>query len=128
MNIHKGSLKVIFKRKFALNSPNLCITLKKKKGKGKRRKIELIRSRLGSFIIKRGSFVRFMCKVSFCILFIWVCLIIYITLGLVLRQFRFSLRVFKLSSRFFLRDYVKAVLDIFPMDLTRRICETIKGS
>ena len=88
----------------------------------------MIRSRLGLFIIKRGSFVRFMCKVTFCILFIWVGLIIYITLGLVLRQFRFSLRVFKLSSRFFLRDYVKAVLDIFPMDLTRRICETIKGS
>ena len=50
-----------------------------------------------------------MCKVSFWIFFIWVSLIISITLGLVLRQFRFSLRVFKLSSRFFLRDYVKAV-------------------
>ena len=36
MNIHKGSLKVIFKRKFALNSPNLCITLKKKKKKKKK--------------------------------------------------------------------------------------------
>ena len=36
-------------------------------------------------------------------------MIISITLGLVLRQFRFSLPVFKLSSRFFLRDYVKAV-------------------
>ena len=42
-----------------------------------------------------------MCKVSFWIFFIWVCLIISITLGLVLRQFRFSLRVFKLSSRFY---------------------------
>ena len=48
-------------------------------------------------------------KVSFRILFIWVCLIISITLDLVLRQFRFSLRVFKLSSRFFVRDYVKAI-------------------
>ena len=37
-------------------------------------------------------------------------MIISITLGLVLRQFRFSLRVLKLSSRFFLRDYVKATL------------------
>ena len=50
-----------------------------------------------------------MCKVSFWILFIWACLIISITLDLVLRQFRFSLRVFKLSSRFFVRDYVKAI-------------------
>ena len=50
-----------------------------------------------------------MCEVSFWIFFIWVCLIISITLGLVLRQFRFSLRVFKLSSRFFLHDYVEAV-------------------
>ena len=50
-----------------------------------------------------------MCKVSFCILFIWFYLIISITLDLVLRHFNFSLRVFKLSSRFFLRDYVKAV-------------------
>ena len=41
-----------------------------------------------------------MCKVSFWILFIWVYLIISITLDLVLRQFRFSLRVFNLSSRF----------------------------
>ena len=41
------------------------------------------------------------CKVSFLIFFIWVCLIIYITLSLGLRQLRFSLRVFKLSSRFF---------------------------
>ena len=49
-----------------------------------------------------------MCKVSFWILFIWAYLIISITLDLVLRQFRFSLRVFKLSSRFFVRDYVKA--------------------
>ena len=60
-------------------------------------------------MIKRDSFVRFMCKVSFCILFIWVCLIIFITLDLVLHQFMFRLRVFKLSSRFFQRDYVKAV-------------------
>ena len=50
-----------------------------------------------------------MCKVSFWILFIWVCLIISITLDLVLRQFRFSLRVFRLSSYFFQPDYVKAV-------------------
>ena len=42
-----------------------------------------------------------MCRVSYCILLIWVCLIISITLDLVLRQFRFSLRVFKLSSRFY---------------------------
>ena len=41
-----------------------------------------------------------MCKVSFWILFIWVYLIISITLDLVLRQSRFSLRVFNLSSRF----------------------------
>ena len=41
-----------------------------------------------------------MCKVSLWILFIWVYLIISITLDLVLRQFRFSLRVFNLSSRF----------------------------
>ena len=54
-----------------------------------------------------------MCKVLFLILFIWVCLIISITLDLVLRQFRFSLRVFNLNSRFFLRDYVKAVLYYF---------------
>ena len=60
-------------------------------------------------MIKRDSFVRFMCKVLFCILFIWVCLIICITLDLVLHQFMFRLRVFKLSSRFFQRDYVKAV-------------------
>ena len=41
MNIHKGSLKVIFKRKFALNSPNLCITLKKtKQNKTKQNKKE----------------------------------------------------------------------------------------
>ena len=86
---------------------------KKKKGKEKRRKIELIRLRQGSFIIKRGSFACFMCKVLFLILFIWVCLIISITLDLVLRQFRFSLRVFNLNSRFFLRDYVKAVLYYF---------------
>ena len=50
-----------------------------------------------------------MCKVSFWILFIWAYLIISITLDLVLRQFRFSLRVFRLSSYFFQRDYVKAV-------------------
>ena len=86
---------------------------KKKKGKEKRRNIELIRLRQGSFIIKRGSFARFMCKVSFWILFIWVCLIISITLGWVLRQFRFSLRVFNLNSCFFLRVYVKAVLYYF---------------
>ena len=54
-----------------------------------------------------------MCKVSFWILFIWVCLFISITLDLVLRQFRFSLRVFNLNSHFFLRDYVKAVLYYF---------------
>ena len=60
-------------------------------------------------MIKRDSFVRFMCKVSFCILFIWVCLIICFTLDLVLHQFMFRLRVFKLSSRFFQPDYVKAV-------------------
>ena len=40
MNIHKGSLKVIFKRKFALNSPNLCITLRKKKKKKKKKERE----------------------------------------------------------------------------------------
>ena len=51
-----------------------------------------------------------MCRVSYCILLIWVCLIISITLDLVLRQFRFSLRSFNLSSRFFVRDYVNAVL------------------
>ena len=52
-------------------------------------------------MIKCDSFVRFMCKVLFCILFIWVCLIICITLDLVLHQYMFRLRVFKLSSRFF---------------------------
>ena len=48
MNIHKGSLKVILKRKFALNSPNLCITLKKKKMKGKKEEnwIDQITSRI----------------------------------------------------------------------------------
>ena len=51
-----------------------------------------------------------MCRVSYCILLIWVCLIISITLDLVLRQFRFSLRSFNLSSRFFVRDYINAVL------------------
>ena len=51
-----------------------------------------------------------MCRVSYCILLIWVCLIISITLDLVLRQFRFSLRSFNLSSRFFVRDYVNALL------------------
>ena len=55
-----------------------------------------------------------MCRVSFWILFIWVCLIISITLDLVLRQFRFSLRSFNLNSRFFFFfDYVKAVLYYF---------------
>ena len=100
-------MKVVFDRKFALNSPTSV--LNKKKERKKRRKIELIRLRWRSFMIKRDSFVRFMCKVSFCILFIWVCLIICITLDLVLHQFTFRLRVFKLSSRFFQRDYVKAV-------------------
>ena len=51
--------------------------------------------------------------VSFCILFIWVCLIISIRLDLVLRQFRFSLSLFNLSSRFFVRDYVKAAFHHF---------------
>ena len=41
-----------------------------------------------------------MCKVLFCILFIWVCFIISITLDLVLRQVRFGLRLYKLSSPF----------------------------
>ena len=54
-----------------------------------------------------------MCTVSFCILFIWVCLIISIPLDLVLRQFRFSLSLFNLSSRFFVRDYVKAAFHHF---------------
>ena len=92
-------MKVVFDRKFALNSPTSV--LNKKKERKKRRKIELIRLRWRSFMIKRDSFVRFMCKVSFCILFIWVCLIICITLDLVLHQYMFRLRVFKLSSRFF---------------------------
>ena len=43
-----------------------------------------------------------MCRVSFCIWLIWVGLIISITLDLVLRQLRFSLRLFNMSSRFFL--------------------------
>ena len=92
-------MKVVFDRKFALNSPTSV--LNKKKERKKRRKIELIRLRWRSFMIKRDSFVRFMCKVSFCILFIWVCLIICITLDLVLHQYMFRLHVFKLSSRFF---------------------------
>ena len=58
-----------------------------------------------------------MCKVSFWILFILACLIISITLDLVLRQFRFSLRVFRLSSYFSQRDYVKAVfITLFRFD------------
>ena len=58
-----------------------------------------------------------MCKVSFWILFIWAYLIISITLDLVLRQFRFSLRVFRLSSYFSQRDYVKAVfITLFRFD------------
>ena len=56
-----------------------------------------------------------MCTVSFCILFIWVCLIISIPLDLVLRQFRFSLSLFNLSSRFFVRDYVKAAFHHFVL-------------
>ena len=72
MNIHKGCVKVLLDGKFALNSPTSALNPKKKKKK--RRNIELIRLRQESFIVKRGSFVRFICKVSFCILFIWVCL------------------------------------------------------
>ena len=53
MNIHKGSVKVLLDRKFALNSPTSALNKKKKKkkkkGKVKRRKIELIRLRRGSF-------------------------------------------------------------------------------
>ena len=37
-------------------------------------------------------------------------------IGLVLHQFRPSLRLFNLSSRFFVRDYVKAVLPLFRFD------------
>ena len=73
MNIHKGCAKVLLDRKFALNSPTSAL-----KDKIKRRNIELIRLRQESFIVKRVSFVRFICQVSFCILFIWVCLIISI--------------------------------------------------
>ena len=36
-------------------------------------------------------------------------MIISVNLDLVLRQFRFSLHVFKTGSRLFLRDYVEAV-------------------
>ena len=55
MNIHKGYVKVLFDSKFALNSPTSALNSKKKKkkkrkkGKVKRRKIELIRLRRGSF-------------------------------------------------------------------------------
>ena len=85
-NIHKGSLKLVLNSKSGLNS---------------RAPTSALRLRYGSPIIERGSFVRFTCKVSFWILYIWVCLIIYTTLCWFLRQFRFSLRAFKMSSRFF---------------------------
>ena len=54
MNIHKGCVKVLLDRKFALNSPASALNSKKKKrkrkkGMVKRRKIELIRLRRGSF-------------------------------------------------------------------------------
>ena len=54
MNIHKGCVKVLLDRKFALNSPTSALNSKKekkekKKKKVKRRKIELIRLRRGSF-------------------------------------------------------------------------------
>ena len=56
INFYKGSLKVVFNRS-VLNSPTSALNKKKiKKGKEKSRKTEFIRS----FIIKRGSFVRFM--------------------------------------------------------------------
>ena len=44
INFYKGFVKVVFDRKFALNSPASALN-KKKKGKVKRRKIELIRLR-----------------------------------------------------------------------------------
>ena len=62
-NIHKGSVKLVLNSKSGLNSPTSALRL-----------------RYGSLIIEHGSFERFTCKVSFLILFIWVCLIIYITL------------------------------------------------
>ena len=43
INFYKGFVKAVFDRKFALNSP--ASALNKKKGKVKRRKIELIRLR-----------------------------------------------------------------------------------
>ena len=47
-NIHKGSVKLVLNSKFGLNSPTCALRLC-----------------YGSLIIERGSFVRFMCKVSF---------------------------------------------------------------
>ena len=52
------------------------------------------------------SFLRFhfaLCSFGF----VWWSLLL---IGLVLHQFRLSLRLFNLSSRFFVRDYVKAVI------------------
>ena len=86
INFYKGSVKVVFNRS-ALNSPTSALNKKKLKKE---------RKRVGNVVPLYVSCERF-------------------HLDLVLRQFRFSLptRVFKMSSRFFLHDYVKAVFCYF---------------
>ena len=112
MNIHKGCVKVLLDRKFALNSPTSGLnSKKKKKRKGKKEEnwINQITSRiilLLNVVPLYISFLRF--HFAFCSFgFVRWSLILK---GLVLHQFRLSLRLFNLSSRFFVRDYVKAVI------------------
>ena len=117
MNIHKGCVKVLLDRKFSLNFPTSALNSKKKKKKKEKRKgkneenwINQITSRiilLLNVVPLYVSFLRF--HFVFCRSFgfvRWSLLLI----GLVLHQFRPSLRLFNLSSRFFVRDYVKAVI------------------
>ena len=116
MNIHKGCVKVLLDRKFTLNSPTSALNSKKKKEKEKKRKgkkeenwINQITSRIIlmlNVVPLYVSFLRFhfaLCSFGF----VWWSLLL---IGLVLHQFRLSLRLFNLSSRFFVRDYVKAVI------------------
>ena len=96
INFYKGSVKVVFNRS-ALNSPTSALNKKKLKKERKRvGKLNLSDHLLLNVVPLYVSCERF-------------------HLDLVLRQFRFSLRtrVFKMSSRFFLRDYVKAVFCYF---------------
>ena len=96
INFYKGSVKVVFNRS-ALNPPTSALNKKKLKKERKRvGKLNLSDHLLLHVVPLYVSCERF-------------------HLDLVLRQFRFSLRtrVFKMSSRFFLRDYVKAVFCYF---------------